>query len=412
MFKVQSIRIFAASILATTLVGSAVADMVYDDENTMSAAPTKVEVKNVINAASAPAPIAATETATTPPVIVETQKIQKQSEKAREKRGFQESVNNELVIQKLEDKRLKQEEKLTAEINKRFTLEDETSAGTPAPVMKEEKIVKPITEAPGSALNEMSAAPKGEATIAKPIAQDQIASYQSSTSMSAAPVMGKPDGEKASKNGVSIIPKAGLSTISTTGMNISPKFMTGVGIGFEASDYVGVEIGYSYSENGVRLDSTNTGGYYGYQTTNQLTFKNNTFDIALKLYASSTDSKVRPYIGGGGAYSMGYINYDQQQQQAYGYYYGAANNSSDYQLKQFQGMAEAGLDIKLASNISLGAAFKFYKPLSSTESEEGLQYGYFYSQPYTMVDPNKQALRGTIRDSNTSVFQVSASVSF
>ena len=90
----------------------------------------------------------------------------------------------------------------------------------------------------------------------------------------------------------------------------------------------------------------------------------------------------------------------------------ATSNSSDYELKQFQGMLEAGLDIKLASNISLGAAFKFYKPLSSTESEDGLQYGYFYNQSYTLVDPNKQALRGTIRDSNTSVFQVSAAITF
>ena len=101
MFKAKSIRILAASVVASALVGSAIADMVYDDENTMSAAPTKVEVKNVINASSAPAPIAAAEPVSTPPIIVETQKIQKQSEKSKEKRGFQENVNNELVIQKL-----------------------------------------------------------------------------------------------------------------------------------------------------------------------------------------------------------------------------------------------------------------------------------------------------------------------
>ncbi|MBS1961497.1 MAG: outer membrane beta-barrel protein [Bdellovibrionales bacterium] len=415
MFKSQSIRLIAGSLLATAIVGSAVADMVYDDEKSMSAAPTKVEVKNIINSPNAPAPIAASaaDTVSTPPVVVETQKIQKQSEKAREKRGFQESVNNELVLQKLEDKRLKQEEKLTAEINKKFTLEDEEApAGTAAPVMKEEVVVKPITETPGATM-EMSAAPKADAAPAKPIVQDQIMNYQSSTNMSVAPAASvKPDGEKASKTGISIIPKAGLSTISNTGMTISPKYMTGVGIGFEASDYVGVEIGYAYSENGVRLDSTNTGAYYGYQPTNELMFKNNTFDVAMKLYAASTEAKVRPYIAGGAGYSVGYINYDQQQQQAYGYYYGYTNPSSDYTLKQFQAMLGAGLDIKLASNISLGAAYKFYKPLSSTESEEGLAYGYFYGQPLTQVDPNKQALRGTIRDSNINVFQVSATVTF
>lgn len=409
MFKTQSVRIFAASVVASALVGSAIADMVYDDE-TMSAAPTKVEVKNVITNSGSPAPIA--ESVSTQPIIVDTQKIQKQSEKSRERRGFQENVNNELVIQKLEDKRLKQEEKLTAEINKRFTIEDETSAGSAAPVMKEEAIVKPITEPQGNASYQMSAAPKSEVVVMKPIVQDQIVNYQSSTSMSVAPPVGVSEGAKSSKGGTSIIPKAGLSTISSAGMNINPKFMTGVGIGFEASDYVGVEIGYAYSENGVRLDSTSTGGYYGYQPTNELTFRNNTFDVAMKLYATSSDAKVRPYIGGGGGYSVGYINYDRQQQQAYGYYYGMANNSSDYTLKQFQAMAQAGLDIKLASNISFGVAYKFYKPLSSTETEEQISYGYFYGQPLTQVDPNKQALRGTIRDSNTNVIQVSATITF
>jgi hypothetical protein len=262
MFQGKSVRAAAAFVVTTAFVGSAIADMVYDDGTTMSPAPTQVEVKNVINTANAPAPIAATEVASTQPVVVETQKIQKQSEKARERRGFQESVNNELVIQKLEAKRLKEEEKLTAEINKKFTLEDDDApAGSAAPVMKEEAIVKPITEAPGSASYEMSVAPKAEVAPAKPIVQDQIVNYQSSTNMSVAPVAGKSEGEKASKSGVSIIPKAGLSTISSNGMNINPKFMTGIGIGFEASDYVGVEFGYAYSENGVRLDTISSVGY-------------------------------------------------------------------------------------------------------------------------------------------------------
>jgi outer membrane protein W len=413
MFKGQSIRILAASVIASALVGSAIADMVYDDENTMSAAPTKVEVKNVINNTGNPAAIASTEVVSTPPVIVETQKIQKFSEKSKEKRGFQESVNNELVVQKLEDKRLKQEEKLTNEINKKFTLEDEAPAGTPAPAMKEEIVVKPITEAPGSASNEMSVAPKGEVVVVKPIAQtqgDQIVNYQSSTSMSVAPT-GKPDGEKTSKNGVSIIPRAGLSTISSSGYNISPKFMTGVGIGMDVTDNVAIEFGYSYSENGVRTNSPSPFG--GYQATNELNFKNNTFDLALKLYLTGQDSKLRPYIGGGGAYSVGYINYDQQQQ-TYPYY---TPPSSDYTLKQFQAMAQAGIDFKIASNISIGVAYKFYKPLTSSESDDGLYNGYFYnaynySPTIRDQEAQKQALRGTIRDSNINTFQVSAVVTF
>jgi opacity protein-like surface antigen len=395
MFKGQSIRIFAASLFASTLVGSAIADIVYDDVSGMSAAPTStVEVRSVINT---------TEAVSTPPVIVETQKIQKYSEKSREKRGFQESVNNELVIQKLEDRRLKQEEKLTNEINKKFTLEDEP-AGTAAPVAKQEEAVKPIAEANPS--YEMSAAPKAEAAVSKPIVQeDQIINYQSSTNMSVAPV-GKTEGENSFKNGVSIIPKAGISTISNSAYNITPKFMTGVGLGLDVSDHVAVEFGYAYSENGVRLDSV----YGGFQPRNELLFKNNTFDLGMKLYFSGRDSKVRPFIGGGGAYSTGNVNYDQQQQASYGYLYQSYANTSDYTLNQFQAMAQAGIDLKVASNISIGFTYKFYAPLSTNETEQGLQYGYFYGQP--LVDAQKQAIRGSIRDSNTSTFQVSAAVTF
>jgi outer membrane protein W len=423
MFKGQSIRIFAASIVASALIGSAVADMVYDDESSASTAPKTVEIKNAVNAPSAPAPVAAapavapvtvtvnapSEPVAAPPVIVETQKIQKQSEKSREKRGFQESVNNELVIQKLEDKRLKQEEKLTDEINKKFTLEDDASAGTAAPVLKEEAVVKPITEAP-SAANEMTAAPTGETAQAKPIVQDQISNYQSSTNMSVAPISGKSTDEKAFKSGVSIVPKAGVASIRTHGFDLSPKFMTGVGLSFDVSDNVAVEFGYAYSENGMRVA---TGyGYGAYSPTNELTFKNNTFDLALKLYLTGMDSKVRPFIGGGAGYSIGYVNVDQQQQNAYGLYYGYGANNTDYTLKQYQGMGQLGLDLRVASNVSIGAAYKYYMPLSSSESEDGIPYGYFYATPYTRLDAQKQALRGSIRDSNVSVVQVQAAITF
>jgi|GEM_PF-3265317 len=420
MFKAKSIRILAASVVASALVGSAIADMVYDDENTMSAAPTKVEVKNVINASSAPAPIAAAEPVSTPPIIVETQKIQKQSEKSKEKRGFQENVNNELVIQKLEDKRLKQEEKLTSEINKKFTLEDDAAAaGSAAPVLKEEAIVKPITDAP-TATTEMSAAPKGETMAAKPIVQDQVSSYQSSTvqtattNTSVAPAPVKPEGEKASKTGISISPKAGLSTVSNAYYDFKNNYTLGASLGMDVSDNVSVELGYSYAD--YQVGFANAGNYAGY-SYNPLTFKNNTFDFAMKLYLTGQDSKLRPFVGGGFGYSMGYVNYNQSSFGVYGPSY--QQTSSDYQLNQVLGALQAGLDLKISSNVSVGFTYKYYKPLSTTETDNGLYNGGFYTpygasayNSYGYIDQNKQAVRTSLRDSTTQMFLINAKVTF
>ena len=412
MFKVgkPSIRLIAVSLLATAVVGSAVADMVYDDDNTMSTAPTsKVEVKNVINNADT-APIAVTS-----PVVVQSERLVKASEKSKEKRGFQESMNNELVIQKLEEKRLREEEKLTAAINKKFTLEDEEPAGTAAPVMKEELVVKPINEAGSS--YQMSSAPKAEASAAKPIVQDQVSVNQSSTSISVAPV-GKPEGEKAAKSGVSITPKAGLSTISNNSYEISPRFALGAALGFDVSDNVGVELGYTYGENALRLNynPASYGSYYNpyvSQSQRELVYKNNTFDFGMKLYITDRDAKVRPFVGGGAAYSVGFVNYDSRTIQEF-QAAGASFNATDYQLNQFQGMLQGGIEFKIGSNVSLGATYKFLKPLSSSESDDGLQAGGFYGLPTygTPANYNKQVLRGTIKESNIHNFMVSASILF
>jgi outer membrane protein W len=427
MFKGQSIRILAACVVASALVGSAIADMVYDDENTMSAAPTKVEIKTIVNSPSSPAPIAApiaTEVVSTQPVVVETQKIQKESEKSKEKRGFRENVNNELVIQKLEDKRLKQEEKLTAEINKKFTLEDDaTPAGTAAPVMHEQSVVKPITDTPGAENSaQMTAAPKAETIAAKPIAQDQIAIYQSSTSMSAAPaataksetsVTVKTEGEKASKTGISVTPIVGLSTISNQYYDFKNNYTAGVGLGFDVSDNVQVSLSYAYADYQVGLAGQSQ--VYGY-ANNPLTFKNNTFDLAVKLYLTGQESKIRPFVGAGLGYSLGYVNYNQNTLGNYGYQW----QSNDYSLNQVLGGLQTGIDLKISSNVSIGFTYKYFKPISTTESDQGLYNGGFYSpsaygygySSAAYLDPNKEQVRGTLRDSSSSMFLVNATVLF
>ncbi|MBC7387271.1 MAG: porin family protein [Cryobacterium sp.] len=424
MFKGNSYaRIIAASLLATTatssvvlsLIASAKAEMVYDDEKTMSEAPapTPVEVRNIIRNTNTNANTNVVPVAVTASVIAESDGMQKPSVKAREKRGFQESVNNELVVQKLEDKRLKQEEKLTSEINKKFTLEDDAPAGTSAPVVHEEVVVRPISDGSRSSY-EMSAAPRVETRANGAIVQDQVSTYQSSTSLTVAPVgngtsvtpVGKYEGEKSTRSGISITPRVGLSTISNDFYDLSNQGSAGVGLGFDVSENVGIELGYTYSTYQVGLK--NQGGYGGFQP-NQLAFKNNSVDMSMKLYLSGLDAKVRPFLGGGVAYSTGYINYNQSQN------FYSSYQTGDYQLSQFSALVQAGLEFKISNNVSLGVSYKFIKPMSSTESQDGLYNNAFYGSYYgnnAYFDPNKQALRGTLRESNTQMVLVGASVTF
>jgi hypothetical protein len=112
------------------------------------------------------------------------------------------------------------------------------------------------------------------------------------------------------------------------------------------------------------------------------------------------------------AYTMGNVNYNDQIQQLL-VMYGQGWRATDYSLNQFQAMAQGGLDFKVATNVSIGAAYKFLKPIASNESQDGLYSGFYYPYPgFASADYAKQAFRGTIRDSNVSVFQVSASVTF
>lgn len=408
MIRMPVIRLIAVSLLATTVVSSAIADMVYDDETTMSAAPSNVEVRNVItNSASNTAYSNAAAIAITPEVIAESSPFEKTSVKSKQKRGFQESVNNELVIQKLEDKRLKQEEKLTAEINRKFTLEDESPAGHAAPVMREERVIKPITEAyDTTASYEMSEAPKPPKNQVKIIASDEVTINQSSTNMSVAPAMGKSEGESVFKSGVSITPRAGLSTMSNNFFEMKNQYALGVALGFDVSDNVGVDVGYTFASYQVGLlGAPNYGGY----SLNQLSYKSNTIDMGMKLFLTGRDSRVRPFVGGGLAYTIGYVNYDTSMA------YNQNIQGQDYQLNQFQGMLQAGIDFKIASNISLGMTYKYLRALSSSETQDGLYGSAFYS-PYGMnqayLDPQKQAVRYSLRDTNTQMFLVGATVTF
>lgn len=391
-------KVVLASVIGTGVLNLAHADIVYDE-------------------ATAPAAAAATTTVTTTtvstePVVVDGS-VQKASDKAKDKRTFQESMNNELVIQRLEEKRLKEEEKLTKEINKRFSLDDESEAasvGTAAPVAKEEVTIKPITE--GAAVPsayQMAPAPQYQQSQVQPI-QDTVKSSQSSViegaAVSNASTTSVADAAPAQSSGtrIGLTPRFGLATMTNAGYDFNSRYVLGAGAIFDVTRYVSLEAGYQYSEYGVRLGSAYSPTLFSFGPQ-ELVFRNNTIDMNMRLYLTNNDSAIRPYVGAGAAYSWGYLNYGRRT------FTTTVGNNLDYELTQFQGLLTGGLEFKISKTITIGANYKFLRALSSTENES-LNNQAFLTSPIVMNDANKSFLRGSIRDSDVHQILLGASLYF
>ena len=142
------------------------------------------------------------------------------------------------------------------------------------------------------------------------------------------------------------------------------------------------------SSNPIIAMMQNYNAQMGLGNQDTLNMNQNVFEAGVKLSLLGPDSKVRPFIGGGGAYAKSYLNYTQQYQQMFNggslyspYGLGMGNTSSDYELSQYLGYLDAGVDIKLSKTISIGASFKYYTVLSSSENGQ-LAYGGFYGYGY------------------------------
>lgn len=432
-FGIFSRKWLAMSAMCALVAGVAQADLVLDEE----AAPAKVEdreqLRKVIKTTQKVETQneidgAVTTTVTTAPVIVESapapvaaeMPTSTKSELTRRARMREEMKNEDLLQQRLEELRLRDEQRRSQKLLKSAGLADETdeevapkaAALTPAPVMKEEQVIAPITERPGAGA-QMSPAPQVQQTQLSPIVSDSVSNTQSSYNMSVAPVDGVST-KKSGTNGVSIMPKIGYSSINNNDYKFDSRFTVGLGLGFTVSDHVGLELGYAYSEYELGLGNRYyVPGYYGTTAYERLNYKQNTFDLGMKLYFVNADAKVRPYIGGGAAYSMGYINYSKRTRDMLAMYPQYNRNIADYELNQIMGVLSAGLEFKVADNVSIGGAYKYFAPISSSENDT-LYNGGFYgnSIPGSAYDPTKENVRGTIKDSSSHLFQVGASFFF
>lgn len=139
--------------------------------------------------------------------------------------------------------------------------------------------------------------------------------------------------------------------------------------------------------------------------------KQNVVDAALKLHLLGPDARLRPFIGGGAAWSKSYINYDQRIID--GLYQSGLNNlARDYEVYSILGSLSTGLDIRITKSISVGAQFEYYSVFTSRENQSlnnAAFYGYYgYSAAY--ADADKQVLGGSL--ARSSFYTVTGGLNF
>ena len=322
---------------------------------------------------------------TTPGQTDDVQNLSK-SELLRRERMRDELKNEDLLQERLEELRLKEEERLTDRILGTPAASDpETEVPTAAPVpqnqVQNQVVTAPVTEggpaipeptAPSTGVMVASALPMGAGT---PMLQTQA--QLSSLS---------PDAE-ANKVSFMLEPRIGISNmVGTTAYQIMPRYAASLGLGLGLSKYINLEAAYTYSEFGIGLNSSNPfvqqmAAYMSGMNPNfnTLTLRQNLFEGDAKIYLLGPDSTFRPFIAGGGAYSLGLINYNSAIVGALNQY-GAAAMSQDYNLTSFLGVLSAGFDVQINKSISIGATFKYYAVLSSNENQN-LNNMAFYGGP-------------------------------
>ncbi len=349
------------------------------------------------------------------------------AEKTRQARLEQEIKNEDLLQQRLEELRLKDEQRRTEQVL-RATRDEPVRKATPdqgrvqapsmntsssqAPMQTAESVepARPVIleDSETDDSYQMSKAPLTAQPAYVRQGSDVLSTSRSSVSdLATTPENGSSEAgladarrnEAKEKSGIYVAPRAGLPVLSSNQYNFVPKYLVGVGVGFELSERFTFDLGFNYSQVGVSLGQ-NLANQFG-NPSNRLTYKQTAFDMTSRWIALGKEYKFRPFIGGGVGYGMGSINYDQTGNTLPT----AFQNNQDYQLRTFQGILLTGADYWITPTISLQLSYRYIRTLSATE-REGINNNGFFST----YDPNKANIRGSIR--TAAAHQVGAGFQF
>jgi len=408
--KSWMIALTAGVISMVLMLPEVHADLVFDEDANTQVVPAVVQEQSVArDTLRSVMGTSERAQATVQSQTIEVQNLTK-SELLRRERVRQELRNEDILQVRLEELRLQDEQRRTDQLlgvpaaDQGFAQDNTIQVLT----TESEAVAAPVTETPGAAAQ--PAAP------AEPTVNVSVATGTSS---------------EDEVTEIQVNPRGGLSTMTGGNFyNVSSRFTAGVGLGLVVSDNLTFETGFAFSEYGVSLASSNPwvmsvqnysnyGGYGGYNSFESVVMKQNVIDAGLKMHLLTTSSRIRPFLGAGGAYSRSYINYDQRILDLMNQW-GLPGYAQDYTVSSFMGYLSTGVDVKLSKSLSVGALFKYYAVLTSRESQSlnnaaiGYGYGhnpYYNNQPYAhAADADKQVVGGSL--ARSGFYSVLAGVTF
>lgn len=391
--------LLGAGIIATlALLPDAHSELVLDEEIQPAA---RVDAKAAAPAAVAQ-PVAVQTIAvqpllSTPPVVVEGSEVQpSRAELLRRKRGEEEQKNNDMVQAKLEEARLSEENNRADKFLTGLSGQPAVAPQGPV-VMKEQFIGIPASDQ----IVMTQAAPTAAASTTLPAMGPVVSASER-------------DIDREEKTEILFIPRGGLSTLnSNMDYNIQSRFTAGLGFGVTASNHMTFEVGYAYSEFGASMKNPYASPVVGLPAnTETLIMQQNVFDIGLKFHVLGPASKLRPFIGGGGAYARSYVNYDPAITDFYNRV-GLQNMAQDFELSSYLGFVSTGFDVRVSKTVSVGAIFKYYTVLSSRQDQNlaNASTAYGYGGAYA-PDYDKQMFGSSLSKSSFHSILVGASFAF
>lgn len=336
------------------------------------------------------------------------------SELLRRERLRQEMRNEDILQERLEELRLRDEKRREEELlgSKGVPASDSVTQSLKAPVapaapaMQEEvlpgaPVPALVSEAPAAAQSLQSTAPVAAAPASAP-SSAMVSTLETES-----------DSEKIA---ISVAPRGGLATMSSvSGYNVQSRYSAGLDLGVAVSDHVSFAVGYSFNEYGVTLTSSNPWVYnlqWYTGTREALAMKQNVIDATLKLHLLGPEARLRPFIGGGAAWSKSFINYDQRIIDGL-YQSGMTTLARDYEVYSVLGSLSAGLDIRITKAISIGAQFEYFTVVTSRENQSlnnAAFYNNYYGYQAAYSDMDKQVLGGSL--ARSGFYSVTGGLSF
>lgn len=152
----------------------------------------------------------------------------------------------------------------------------------------------------------------------------------------------------------------GSSTITESNAGSSTGF--GVALGTNLDDFLGIELGYAYTNQDLNLGLAARGGAPQAAGTSDASLRSHLISAEIQGHLTDVFKRLRPYAGLGLAWKSSTLEEDAQP--AFYPYSVQSTKGGSIQQTSLGAIASAGTKFRLTQTLQLGVAFRYFLPLS------------------------------------------------